>query len=83
NMASFFTQLRLADEVADFWVYDSGDRGRIWTKRMVQGNSESPALAQAFILHVLASLIELRGKLLLYIDNLYINSTKGHEQQHM
>ncbi|KAJ2475161.1 hypothetical protein IWW47_006556, partial [Coemansia sp. RSA 2052] len=51
DMASFFTQLRLADEVADYWTYDGGSAGKVRTLRMVQGNSESPAIAQAFLTH--------------------------------
>ncbi|KAJ2330260.1 hypothetical protein IWW51_000015 [Coemansia sp. RSA 2702] len=83
DMASFFTQLRLADDVCDFWVYDGGDLGRIRTKRMVQGNSESPAIAQAFIEHVLQPVPELRGKLLLYIDNVYLKSVSGDVREHI
>ncbi|PIA13620.1 hypothetical protein COEREDRAFT_11222 [Coemansia reversa NRRL 1564] len=44
NMASFFTQLCLADNVADYWTYDSGESGKLRNCRMVQGNRESPAI---------------------------------------
>ncbi|KAJ1720272.1 hypothetical protein LPJ61_006187, partial [Coemansia biformis] len=69
DMASFFMQLRLAADVADFWVYDGVCYGKLRTRRMVQGNSESPAIAQAFLTFVLGAAESLRGKLLVYIDN--------------
>ncbi|KAJ2162983.1 hypothetical protein GGF46_000169 [Coemansia sp. RSA 552] len=83
DMASFFTQLRLADDVADFWTFDGGDQGQTHTKRMVQGNSESPAIAQAFIEHVLRPVPALQGKLLMYIDNAYVKSTTGNMASHI
>ncbi|KAJ1904155.1 hypothetical protein LPJ81_002661 [Coemansia sp. IMI 209127] len=84
DMASFFTQLRIHADVADFWTYDGGAAGRIRTRRMVQGNSESPAIAQAFISHVLGKgLPDLRTKLLMYIDNIYLKSTNGDVNPHI
>ncbi|PIA12763.1 hypothetical protein COEREDRAFT_12222 [Coemansia reversa NRRL 1564] len=53
DMASFFTQLRLSADVADYWMYDGGPHDKLCNRRMVQRNSESPAVTQAFILHVL------------------------------
>ncbi|KAJ2810276.1 hypothetical protein GGI24_007055, partial [Coemansia furcata] len=38
DMASFFTQLRLANDVANFHTYDGGTAGKVRTMRMVQGN---------------------------------------------
>ncbi|PIA12682.1 hypothetical protein COEREDRAFT_12367 [Coemansia reversa NRRL 1564] len=29
DMASFFTQLCLADDIADYWTYDGGERGKL------------------------------------------------------
>ncbi|KAJ1730325.1 hypothetical protein LPJ61_003072, partial [Coemansia biformis] len=67
DMALFFTQLHLAADVADFWVYDGTHYGKLRTWCMVQGNSESPAIAQAFLTHVLGTAKSLHGKLLIYI----------------
>ncbi|KAJ2793301.1 hypothetical protein H4S07_007094, partial [Coemansia furcata] len=83
NMVSFFTQLHLADDVANFHTYDGGMAGKVHTMRMVQGNSESLAIAQAFLTHVLAAVPELRGKLLIYIDNVYLKSTTGDQAEHI
>ncbi|KAJ1718717.1 hypothetical protein LPJ61_006502, partial [Coemansia biformis] len=83
DMASFFTQLRLAADVADFWVYDGARYGKLRTRRMVQGNSESPAIAQAFLTFVLGAAESLRGKLLVYIDNVYLKDTAGDEAAHI
>ncbi|KAJ1797141.1 hypothetical protein LPJ59_003323 [Coemansia sp. RSA 2399] len=84
DMASFFTQLRIHADVADFWTYDGGAAGRIRARRMVQGNSESPAIAQASIVHVLSKgLPNLRTKLLMYIDNIYPKSTDGDVRAHI
>ncbi|KAJ1727949.1 hypothetical protein LPJ61_004308 [Coemansia biformis] len=83
DMASFFTQLRLAADVADFWVYDSTRYGKLRTQCMVQGNSESPAIAQAFLTHILGTAKSLRGKLLIYIDNVYLKDAAGDEAAHI
>ncbi|PIA14075.1 DNA/RNA polymerase [Coemansia reversa NRRL 1564] len=83
DMASFFTQLRLAGDVANYWTYDSGEHGKLRNRRMVQGNSESPAIAQAFILHVLNGILELRDRLLAYIDNIYLKSTTEDMDAHI
>ncbi|KAJ2495598.1 hypothetical protein GGH96_006334, partial [Coemansia sp. RSA 1972] len=82
-MASFFTQLRLYEDVADYWTFDCGHPGKVHTHRMVQGNSESPAIAQAFLLHVLSGALTLRDKLLVYIDNIYLKSISGDKQEHI
>ncbi|KAJ2495578.1 hypothetical protein GGH96_006343 [Coemansia sp. RSA 1972] len=50
---------------------------------MVQGNSESPAIAQTFLLHVLSGAPSLRDKLLVYIDNVFLKSMSGNEQEHI
>ncbi|KAJ1730863.1 hypothetical protein LPJ61_002804, partial [Coemansia biformis] len=69
DMASFFTQLHLATDVANFWVYDGMHYGKLRTRHMVQGNSESPAIAQAFLTFILGMAKSLCGKLLVYINN--------------
>ncbi|PIA13180.1 hypothetical protein COEREDRAFT_11677 [Coemansia reversa NRRL 1564] len=83
DMASFFTQLQLSADVADYWTYDGGPRGKLRNWRMVQGNSESPAIAQAFILHVLEGVSGLQSRLLAYIDNIYIKSTDDDMDAHI
>ncbi|KAJ1732714.1 hypothetical protein LPJ61_001918 [Coemansia biformis] len=83
DMASFFTQLRLAADVADFWVYDGAHYSKLRTWHMVQGNSESPAIAQAFLTHILGVTKSLRGKLLVYIDNVYLKDMAGDEAVHI
>ncbi|KAJ1717970.1 hypothetical protein LPJ61_006993, partial [Coemansia biformis] len=82
-MASFFTQLRLATDVADFWVYDGAHYGKLRTQRMVQGNSKSPAIAQAFLTFILGAAESLCGKLLVYIDNVYLKDMAGDEVVHI
>ncbi|KAJ2803461.1 hypothetical protein H4R20_002884, partial [Coemansia guatemalensis] len=49
KLASFFTALQLDPEVHDIWCYQNGPHACLRTMRMVQGNSESPAIAQAFL----------------------------------
>ncbi|KAJ1728103.1 hypothetical protein LPJ61_004219 [Coemansia biformis] len=83
DMASFFTQLHLATDVADFWVYDGMHYGKLRTQCMVQGNSESPAIAQAFLTFILGAAESLHGKLLVYIDNVYLKDTAGDEAVHI
>ncbi|KAJ2495621.1 hypothetical protein GGH96_006326 [Coemansia sp. RSA 1972] len=83
DMASFFTQLRLHEDIADYWTFNCGRLGKVRTRRMVQGNSESPAIAQAFLLHVLSGAPSLRDKLLVYINNVYLKSVSGDEQKHI
>ncbi|KAJ2501619.1 hypothetical protein GGH96_001823 [Coemansia sp. RSA 1972] len=83
DMASFFTQLWLHEDVADYWTFDCGQLGKVRTRRMVQGNSESPAIAQAFLLRVLSGAPSLRDKMLVYIDNIYLKSVSGDEQKHI
>ncbi|PIA13343.1 hypothetical protein COEREDRAFT_11509 [Coemansia reversa NRRL 1564] len=83
NMASFFTLLCLADDVTDFWTYDGGDCGKLHNRRMVQENSESPAIVQAFILHVFSGIPHLQNCILAYIDNIYIKSTTGNMDKHI
>ncbi|PIA14823.1 DNA/RNA polymerase [Coemansia reversa NRRL 1564] len=75
--------LRLSADVADYWTYDGGPRGKLRNQRMVQGNSESPAIAQAFILHVLEGVSGLQSRLLAYIDNIYIKSTDDDMDAHI
>ncbi|KAJ2377073.1 hypothetical protein IW150_001598 [Coemansia sp. RSA 2607] len=53
DMASFFTTLRLHPDIRNFWCYQSGAHNRLHTNQMVQGNSESPAIALAFLERVL------------------------------
>ncbi|KAJ2760919.1 hypothetical protein H4S06_001478, partial [Coemansia sp. BCRC 34490] len=60
DLGSFFTTIRLASDVRDFWCYQGGSHGRLRTARMVQGNSESPAIAQAFVEHVFADVTRLK-----------------------
>ncbi|KAJ2607543.1 hypothetical protein H4S08_004790 [Coemansia sp. RSA 1365] len=83
DLASFFTTIRLAEDVRDFWCYRGGSHGHIRTARMVQGNSESPAIAQSFIEHVLGQIPELEGKLLMYIDNIYLKATTDNLEEHL
>ncbi|KAJ1725959.1 hypothetical protein LPJ61_005520, partial [Coemansia biformis] len=83
DMALFFTQLHLAADVADFWVYDGAHYGKLHTRRMVQGNSESPAIAQAFLTHVLGTAKSLHSKLLIYINNVYLKDAAGDEAAHI
>ncbi|KAJ1721883.1 hypothetical protein LPJ61_005988, partial [Coemansia biformis] len=83
DMASFFTQLYLAADVANFWVYDGTHYGKLCTWRMVQGNSESLAIAQAFLTHILGMTKSLRSKLLVYIDNVYLKDMAGNEVAHI
>ncbi|KAJ2762272.1 hypothetical protein H4S06_000748 [Coemansia sp. BCRC 34490] len=83
DLGSFFTMIRLAPEIRDFWCYQGGSHGRLRTSRMVQGNSESPAIAQAFIEHVFADVWRLKGKLLLYIDNIYLKATTSDLDEHL
>ncbi|KAJ2506309.1 hypothetical protein GGI11_006707, partial [Coemansia sp. RSA 2049] len=63
DLGSFFTTIRLSSDVRDFWCYQGGSRGRLRTARMVQGNSESPAIAQAFFEHVFADVSRLKETL--------------------
>ncbi|KAJ2805398.1 hypothetical protein H4R20_002106 [Coemansia guatemalensis] len=60
DLASFFTSMWLAEDMQDFWCYQGGSHGCIQTTRVVQGNSESPAIAQSFIQHVLSKVPELQ-----------------------
>ncbi|KAJ2156941.1 hypothetical protein GGF46_004850, partial [Coemansia sp. RSA 552] len=83
DLASFFTAVRLHPDVRDFWCYRNGPHHRLRTTRMVQGNSESPAITQAFLEHVLNEIKELWGKLLIYIDNVYLKSTTGDMDEHI
>ncbi|PIA16166.1 DNA/RNA polymerase [Coemansia reversa NRRL 1564] len=76
-------RLRLSADVADYWTYDGGPRSKLCNRRMVQGNSESPAIAQAFILHVLEGVSGLQSRLLAYIDNIYIKSTDDDMDAHI
>ncbi|KAJ1728133.1 hypothetical protein LPJ61_004198 [Coemansia biformis] len=83
DMVSFFTQLCLAADVADFWVYDSTCYGKLHTRHMVQGNSESPVITQAFLTHVLGMTKSLHGKLLAYINNVYLKDMASDEAVHI
>ncbi|KAJ2805420.1 hypothetical protein H4R20_002099 [Coemansia guatemalensis] len=83
DLASFFTSMWLAEDVRDFWCYQGGSHGRVWTTWVVQGNSESPAIAQSFIQHVLGEVPELQGKLLMYIDNIYLKTTTDDLEEHL
>ncbi|KAJ2783725.1 hypothetical protein GGI18_003493, partial [Coemansia linderi] len=60
-----------------------GSHNRLQTCRLVQGNSESPAIAQAFLEHVLGPVPELQGKLLIYIDNIYLKSIDEDLTEHI
>ncbi|KAJ1985323.1 hypothetical protein H4R33_004092, partial [Dimargaris cristalligena] len=64
DLASYFTQIRLATEVRDFWTFDGGSNGRVRATRLVQGNSQSPAIAHALLMHVFNGLPDLHGYLL-------------------
>ncbi|KAJ1727648.1 hypothetical protein LPJ61_004464 [Coemansia biformis] len=83
DMASFFTQLRLAADVANFWVYNGTHYGKLHTQHMVQGNSESPAITQAFLTHILGATKSLHGKLLVYINNVYLKDMAGDKAVHI
>ncbi|KAJ1734158.1 hypothetical protein LPJ61_001216 [Coemansia biformis] len=83
DMASFFMQLCLAADVTDFWVYDGTCYGKLRTQCMVQGNSESLVIAQAFLTFILGVAESLRGKLLVYINNVYLKDTAGNEAAHI
>ncbi|KAJ1971569.1 hypothetical protein H4R34_005700, partial [Dimargaris verticillata] len=72
DLASYFTAIRIAPEHRDFWTFDGGACGRVRTTRLVQGNSQSPAIAHALLMHLFEELPSLRGKLLGYIDNIYL-----------
>jgi len=56
DLASFFTSIRIKENTRDFWTYDGGIHGKVRSNRLVQGNSESPAIAQALITYVLQSI---------------------------
>ncbi|KAJ2608412.1 hypothetical protein H4S08_004462 [Coemansia sp. RSA 1365] len=83
DMASFFTQLWLSADVADYWTYDGGPQGKLCNWHMVQGNSKSPAIVHAFILHVLDGVTGLCDHLLAYIDYIYIKSTDNDMEAHI
>ncbi|KAJ2607690.1 hypothetical protein H4S08_004742 [Coemansia sp. RSA 1365] len=57
--------------------------GKLHNCRMVQGNSESPTIAQAFILQVLNGVPKLQDQLLAYIDNIYLKSTTEDMDMHI
>ncbi|KAJ2459702.1 hypothetical protein GGF42_001300 [Coemansia sp. RSA 2424] len=65
--------------VRDFWCFQGGSHHWLHTNRLVQGNSESPSLLE----HILGSLPELQGKLLIYIDNIYLRSMDGDMTKHL
>ena len=83
DLASFFMTIRIVPEERDHWTYDGGMHGRVRNKRLVQGNSESPAIAQAFLTHVFHDMPELRGKWLVYIDNIYIKGITTNRKTHI
>ncbi|KAJ1892987.1 hypothetical protein LPJ66_006024 [Kickxella alabastrina] len=83
DMPSFFMQLCLAEDIADFWTYDSGSAGKVHNLHMVQGNSKSPAIAQTFLTYVLASMPELQPCLMVYIDNVYLMLTTSNKIDHI
>ncbi|KAJ2809218.1 hypothetical protein H4R20_000282 [Coemansia guatemalensis] len=83
DLALFFTALHLDPEVRDFWCYQNGPHMHLRTTRMVQGNLESPAIAQAFLEQVLGEVPELRAKVLVYIDNIYLKSVSGNCAAHI
>ncbi|KAJ1728834.1 hypothetical protein LPJ61_003825 [Coemansia biformis] len=83
DMASFFMQLHLATDVADFWVYDGMHHSKLRTRCMVQGNSKSLAITQAFLMHVLGMAESLCGKLLIYINNVYLKDAAGDKAAHI
>ncbi|RKP33757.1 hypothetical protein BJ085DRAFT_28729 [Dimargaris cristalligena] len=56
--------MRLAPEVRDFWTFEGGSNGRVRAARLVQGNSQSPAIVHALLLHVFNDIPSLRGRLL-------------------
>ncbi|KAJ2550331.1 hypothetical protein GGH95_006091 [Coemansia sp. RSA 1836] len=65
--------------VRDFWCFQGGSHHRLHTSRLMQGNSESPALLE----HALGSLPELQDKLMMYIDNIYVRSMDEDVAQHL
>ncbi|KAJ2840480.1 hypothetical protein FBU31_000378 [Coemansia sp. 'formosensis'] len=83
DLGSFFMTIRLHKDVRDHWAYQAGSHHCLHTNRLVQGNSESPAIAQAFLEHVLGSIPKLQGKLLIYIDNIYLKSTDSDMAEHI
>ena len=83
DLVSFFTSIRIKENTRDFWTYDGGIYGKVRSNRLVQGNSESPAIAQALIIYVLQSIPQLKGKLLGYIDNIYLKSNKNNIKEHI
>ncbi|KAJ2612014.1 hypothetical protein H4S08_002888 [Coemansia sp. RSA 1365] len=83
DLALFFTTIQLAKDVCDFWCYQGGSHRCIHTVPMVQDNSKSPAIAQSFIEHVLRQIPELEGKLLMYIDNIYLKATTDNLEEHL
>ncbi|KAJ1966892.1 hypothetical protein H4R34_006454, partial [Dimargaris verticillata] len=64
-------------------MFDGGKCGRVHTTQLVQGNSQSPAIAHALLMHIFEELAPLRGKLLGYIDNIYLKSTSGDLTEHI
>ncbi|PIA12767.1 DNA/RNA polymerase [Coemansia reversa NRRL 1564] len=84
DLMSFFTCIRLVPEQRDFWTYEGGSSaGRVRTTCLVQGNSKSPMIAQAFLMKMFADMLELDGKLLGYIDNIYLKTTKNDVYSHI
>ncbi|KAJ1728965.1 hypothetical protein LPJ61_003755 [Coemansia biformis] len=83
DMVSFFMQLRLAADVADFWVYNGMCYVKLCTQCMVQGNSKSLAIAQAFLTFILGMAESLRSKPLVYIDNVYLKDMAGDKAVHI
>ena len=83
DLASFFTAIPVAEDARDHWTYDGGAHGRMRSRRLIQGNSVSPAIAQAFLTQILENISGLRSKLIWYIDNIYLKSTDGNEKSHI
>ncbi|KAJ2764394.1 hypothetical protein IWQ57_005183, partial [Coemansia nantahalensis] len=83
DLASFFTTIRLHEDVRDYWAYQRDPHNRVRTARLVQGAASSPAIAQALVEQVVGEVPELNGNTLIYIDNIVVKSTDGNMDAHI
>ncbi|KAJ1901444.1 hypothetical protein LPJ66_000772 [Kickxella alabastrina] len=83
DMESFFMQLFQAAYITDFKTYDGSSMGKVHTGRMVQDNSESPAITQAFLTHMLSNMPQVKMRIMSYVDNVYLKSLTGNEAEHV
>ncbi|KAJ1900254.1 hypothetical protein LPJ66_001593 [Kickxella alabastrina] len=50
---------------------------------MVQGNLELPAIAQAFLTHMVSSMLQVKKRIMVYVDIVYLKSLTGNEAEHV